>query len=168
MRELEEKSLHEYKPDPDYGKRLMISTKADQTDVRENVRAAKAILDTYPDTNIKIREHVRAYGVKNPEYEINDLIADRKGVMSEKGISDGFSKAIKQGCKAVIIDFDMHMSNRKIKYREVAKRLIWRYDDFESERIVRCYIIKNKKAICLEKHQLDKNTLVDLLKKLEP
>ena len=163
-----EELLHEYKPDPDYGKRLMVSTKADQTEVRENVRAAKAILDTYPDTNVKIREHVRAYGVKNPEYEIDDLIADRKGVMSEKGISDGFSKAIKQGCKAVIIDFDMHISNREIKYREVAKRLIWRYDDFESKRIVRCYIIKNKKAICLEKHQLDKNILVDLLKKLEP
>ena len=163
-----EELLHEYKPDPDYGKRLMVSTKADQTEVRENVRAAKAILDTYPDTNVKIREHVRAYGVKNPEYEFDDLIADRKGVMSEKGISDGFSKAIKQGCKAVIIDFDMHMSNREIKYREVAKRLIWRYDDFEGKRIVRCYIIKNKKAIYLEKHQLDKNILVDLLKKLEP
>ena len=60
------------------------------------------------------------------------------------------------------------MSNREIKYREVAKRLIWRYDDFESKRIVGCYIIKNKKAIYLEKHQLDKNILVDLLKKLEP
>ena len=42
-----EELLHEYKPDPDYGKRLMVSTKADQTEVRENVRAAKAILDTY-------------------------------------------------------------------------------------------------------------------------
>ena len=162
------KSLHEYNPDSDYGKRLMVSTKADQTEVIENVRAAKAILGTFPNTNIKIREHVRAYGVKNPEYEIDGLIADRKGVMSEKGISDGFSKAIKQGCKAVIIDFDMHMSEHEIKYREVAKRLIWRREDFESNRIVRCYIIKNKRAICLDKHQLDKNILMELLKKLEP
>ena len=162
------KSLHEYNPDSDYGKRLMVSTKADQTEVIENVRAAKAILGTFPNTNIKIREHVRAYGVKNPEYEIDGLTADRKGVMSEKGISDGFSKAIKQGCKAVIIDFDMHMSEREIKYREVAKRLIWRREDFESNRIVRCYIIKNKRAICLDKHQLDKNILMELLKKLEP
>ena len=167
-KEAVEKSLHEYNPDSDYGKRLMVSTKADQTEVIENVRAAKAILGTFPNTNIKIREHVRAYGVKNPEYEIDGLIADRKGVMSEKGISDGFSKAIKQGCKAVIIDFDMHMSEREIKYREVAKRLIWRREDFESNRIVRCYIIKNKRAICLDKHQLDKNILMELFKKLEP
>lgn len=143
-----EKKENEYKPDPDYGKRLMVSTKADQTEVRENVRAAKAILDTYPDTNIKIREHVRAYGVKNPEYEIDDLIADRKGIESPNGVASGFNKAIKQGCSVVVLDLDMHPDKfRQLPSIKLSSAINNRHLDFKNGTISECYVIYNDKAV---------------------
>ena len=47
------------------------------------------------------------FGHKNPEYTISEQIGDRKGVMSEKGITAGFKSAKKQGCKIVVIDLEL-------------------------------------------------------------
>ena len=97
-----------------YGNRLKISKDADKTEVQDNIRAAYAMLESFPEMVIKVRENVLEHGVKNPEYMINGLIADRKGIESPKGIQSGFKKAIKQGCQVVVIDLDMHMKDKKI------------------------------------------------------
>ena len=57
---------------------------ADASELEENLRAAKALLRAFPDMEIKIREHVLIENQPNPEYLINGLIADRKGIEGGK------------------------------------------------------------------------------------
>ena len=86
-----------YTSDPVYGDRLKIHATADKSELKDNKRAAEVILNDFPDANIKIRPHVLIHGVKNPEYEINGLIADRKGIRSENGVTAAFVAAKAQG-----------------------------------------------------------------------
>ena len=113
-----------------------------------------------------IRKHVNAVGVKNPEYIINGLIADRKGIQSEQGISNSFNRAIKQGCKAVVIDLDLHM--QRVNNKRLATHIQWRYSDFEQNLIEHCYVVLNGKAVDITKETLDKGTLIEALKRLKP
>ena len=97
---------------------------------------------------MQIRKHVYEDGVKNPEYLINDNIADRKGIESPNGVSSGFNKAIKQGCSIVVIDLDMHPD--KFKYLpsiKLASAINNRHMDFENGTISECYVIYNSKAV---------------------
>ena len=138
----------QYTIDKTYGERLKISIQADQTEVEENTRAAHSLLSSFPKMNIQIRKHVYADGVKNPEYLINDNIADRKGIESPNGVTSGFNKAIKQGCSVVVLDLDMHPD--KFKYlpsRKLASAINNRHMDFEDGIISECYIIYNNKAV---------------------
>ncbi len=92
-----------------YGDRLLISTRADQRELKSNIRAAYAILNSFPDVYIIINPHTISFGHKNPEYTIDQKLGDRKGIMSEKGVTAGFKSAKKQGCKVVVIDLDEHI-----------------------------------------------------------
>ena len=93
----------EYLLDEEFGERLLISVKADKSELDSNIRAARAILCSYYEVSIRINSHTYAFGHKNPEYTICEELGDRKGVMSERGITAGFKSAKKQGCK--IADF---------------------------------------------------------------
>lgn len=154
--------------DPVFGKRLQVSVQADRTEVDENVRAARAMLDSFPKMKIKIREHVMEKGVKNPEYSINGKLADRKGIESEAGITSAFRKAIRQGCRAVVIDLDMRMKGKTLKTRALAKFIDWRREDFESGVIRECYVIYKGRAVRLEKGDMGKENIQAVLKQLEP
>ena len=98
-----------YLEDEVYGQRLLISINADQRELQSNIRAARAILNSYDDINIIINAHTMSFGHKNPEYTINGQLGDRKGIMGEKGVTAGFKAAKKQGCKIVVIDLDEHI-----------------------------------------------------------
>lgn len=135
------------KPDKEYGQRLLISNEADMKELDDNVRAAKAILSSFPDEEIQIRRNVFIEGVKNPEYSINKLVADRKGIESENGVSAGFSQALKQGCSSVVIDLDMNMYEKKLNSWELAKHIQWRNQDFLTGKISSCYIVYHGKAV---------------------
>lgn len=154
--------------DPNYGKRLQTSIRADRTEIEENTRAAQALLASFPKMNVKIREHVLKEDVKNPEYSINGKLADRKGIMSEKGITSGFRKAIEQGCEVVIIDLDMHMKDKTLKVRDLARYIDWRRNDFESGTIKNCYVIYKGRAIKIGKTDMGRDKLQAILKQLEP
>ena len=99
----------EYLLDEEFGERLLISVKADKSELDSNIRAARAILCSYYEVSIRINSHTYAFGHKNPEYTIYEELGDRKGVMSERGITAGFKSAKKQGCKIVVIDLDEHV-----------------------------------------------------------
>lgn len=138
----------QYTTDKTYGKRLKISVQADQTEVKENTRAAHSLLSSFPEMNMQIRKHVYENGVKNPEYLINDNKADRKGIESPNGVASGFNKAIKQGCSVVVIDLDMHPN--KFKYLpsiKLASAINNRHMDFENGTVSECYVIYNDKAV---------------------
>jgi hypothetical protein len=154
--------------DPIYGERLKISTTADKTELKENRRGAYALLSSFPNMEILINRHQIMYKHKNPEYTINGLIADRKGIKSLNGISNGFTKAKKQGCSAVVIDLDMNMKNSKFSFKQLASKIKWRQNDFELGIIEECYVIFNGKAarISLE-HISSENGVLDELEKLK-
>lgn len=159
--------LRQYKADPVYGERLKISTFADKTELKENTRVAKALLESYPDISIIIREHILADGHKNPEYQINELIADRKGIESEKGIIAGFRKTIKQKCSAVVIDFDMNMKDKPLRTIELAQYIDGHKNDFVNGIIKECYVVYHEKAVKVTLWN-SRQDLMNQLEKLRP
>lgn len=155
--------------DKSFGKRLRISNCADKSELEDNLRAAKVLLRSFPGMEIKIREHIIADGLPNPEYLINGLIADRKGIMSEKGITAGFSKAIThQGCSCVVFDLDMHMAEKNINFAEIAKRIDWRRNEFNNGIIKECYILWQNRAVRIGAEHNTRPLILSALQKLKP
>lgn len=140
-----------YTLDDKFGERLKISNLADKTEVKENTRAAHALLSSFPNMGIQIRKHVFEDGVKNPEYLINEKVADRKGIESTNGIASGFKKAIKQGCEVVVLDLDMHPKRfEKFPSIKLSSGINNRYVDFKSGIIKECYVIYRNKAVLID------------------
>ena len=134
-----------------FGKRLLISNSADMSELEANLRGARSLLSSFPEMRIKIREHVMEELVKNPEYLINDLIGDRKGIGSESGVRSGFQKAIRQHCKVVILDLDMHPDKFKtLRTTKLARAIQGRYQDFVNGIIKECYVVFDNQAVCVD------------------
>ena len=134
-----------YYQDSEVGDRLMISSRADTRDLELNIKTARVILKDFPESNMTIRRHYTD-GRKNPEYEIDGLIADRKGVEGYKGITTGFRSGLEQGCKALVFDLDQHMGKYPVSSHKIANKIQGREDDFKTGRIIRCYIVYNGNA----------------------
>ena len=164
----EEIQQGKYERDAEFGDRLLVALEADKTELDENKRAAKALLRSFPEMRITIRKHSRVKGEKNAEYLIDDIIADRKGIKSPKGIQSGFKKAIEQECNAVVVDLDANMSDKKLPVSELAKYINWRKSDFESGRIVRCYVVYHNKAIVITPNHKDREAIKAEIEKLKP
>jgi hypothetical protein len=139
--------IEDFIVDEIYGKRLLISKQADQSELDENIRVARVLLRCFDDMNIRINEHLLVFGHKNPEYTINEKLGDRKGVESENGIKSAFRKAKEQGCQTVVLDFDMHMADNILKTKKIASGIYGRHEDFKSGSINECYVVHNNKAI---------------------
>ncbi len=160
---------NDYLQDLAFGERLLIHCDADKREVHKNILAACVILGTFLTTMIRIRPHRLEYGVKNPEYEIDGLLADRKGIESEKGIKWGFISAIKQGCKVVVIDLNDRMYSKPLRINTISKMIRWRRKDFEQGKILRCYIVYHCRAIVVENEDiLDLEQIRTIIKKLKP
>lgn len=145
--------------DSEFGKRLKISKMADASELEENLRAAKALLRAFPDMEIKIREHVLIENQPNPEYLINSLVADRKGIEGHNGTASGFNKAKKQGCRAVVLDLDMHPEKFKtIPTIKLASAINNRRVDFMNGDIEECYVVFNDNAVRIESSVVSDNS----------
>ena len=131
------------------GERLLISKRADQTELEDNIRVARVLLQCFDDMYIMINEHLLTIGHKNPEYTINGKLGDRKGVESENGIKSAFRKAKQQGCKIVVLDFDMHMSDSILKTRKIVSGLFGRHEDFNQGNLEECYVVHKSKAVVI-------------------
>jgi len=149
-----------------YGERLLISIRADQTELKDNVRVARVLLDCFNDMFIIINEHLLTIGHKNPEYTINGKLGDRKGVESENGIKSAFRKAKQQGCKVVVLDFDMHMSESILKTKKIVSGLFGRHEDFSQGNLEECYVVHNSRAVVVKAEDFaapDKETIKQLI-----
>lgn len=149
-----------------FGDRLLISVRADQTELNDNIRVAHVLLSCFDDMYIIINDHLLTIGHKNPEYTINGKLGDRKGVESENGIKSAFRKAKLQGCKVVILDFDMHMSESILKTKKIVSGLFGRHDDFTQGELDECYIVHNNKAVVVKSDAFavpDKETIKKLI-----
>jgi len=133
-----------------FGERLLISTRADQTELFDNLRVARVLLQNFEDMYIRINEHLLTIGHKNPEYTINGKLGDRKGIESENGIKSAFRKAKQQGCKVVVLDFDMHMSESILKTKKIVSGLFGRHEDFFLGFLDECYVVHNSKAVVIK------------------
>lgn len=142
---------------------LKINVFADKKEIAGNVRTGRILAK---DNDVKIRPHV--LGEKNPEYEINELIADAKRIEKYNGVGYGFSKAIAQGCKAVIIDLDKNFSNRNINIHKLARKITWRKDDFASGRIVECYVVYKGKYVVIKEEDILMDKTYTILQKIKP
>ena len=150
-----------------YGERLLISVRADQTELNDNIRVARVLLRCFDDMYIRINEHLLVIGHKNPEYTINGKLGDRKGVESENGIKSAFRKAKQQGCKVVVLDFDMHMSESILKTKKIVSGLFGRHEDFSEGSLEECYVVHNSKAVVVNADAFsapDKETIKQLIK----
>lgn len=163
-----------YIKDKEYGDRLLISKIADKSELDDNIRAAKALLRSFPEMEMAIRGHILKHNVSNPEYLINGLVADRKGIESEKGIASGFNKAMKQGCKIVVVDLDMHPEKFPIlRTRKLSSEINNRHADFEEGKIKECYVIFKGKAVrigadvFLEKQKRPQKQICSILEKIK-
>lgn len=149
-----------------YGERLLISVRADQTELDDNIRVARVMLSCFADMYIIINEHLLTIGHKNPEYTINGKLGDRKGIESENGIKSAFRKAKQQGCKVVVLDFDMHMSESILKTKKIASGLFGRHEDFSQGTLDECYVVHNNKAVVIKSEAFavpDKETIKQLI-----
>lgn len=160
---MEEKRFY---PDSVYGERLMISVNADQTELADNIRVARVLLSCFANMYILINEHLLTIGHKNPEYTINGKLGDRKGVESENGIKAAFRKAKKQGCKTVVLDFDMHLADSVLKTRKIVSGLLGRREDFIDGSLDECYIVHQSQAVVVEASayaSIDKDTIKQII-----
>lgn len=155
-----------FEKDTEFGDRLLISKNADTRELKSNVRAAKAILNSYPDTYIIINAHSYIIGKKNPEYTIDGFLGDRKGILTEKGITAGFKSAKKQGCKIVVIDLDEHVA--MLRPYELSKYISRRKADFDNEMIYSCYIVFNGEAVAVNASEQSRKSIESVLETLKP
>lgn len=139
----------EYYEDTEYGKRLLIHKDADLSELEDNLRAARSILKCFPNTYIEINAHRIILNEKNPEYTIDRLIGDRKGIMSERGVRSSFEKGKKQGCKAIVLDLDKHLSMFRLHTIRLSKEIYFRQRDFREGLIERCYVVYRGNAACI-------------------
>lgn len=160
------KENKEFIQDEIFAERLLISVRADQTELDDNIRVARVLLSSFDDMFILINEHLFTIGHKNPEYTINGKLGDRKGVESENGIKSAFRKAKQQGCKVVVLDFDMHMSESILKTKKIVSGLLGRHEDFCQGTLDECYVVHNSKAVVVKSEFFtapDKDTIKQLI-----
>lgn len=134
-----------------WGDRLIIHPKADGNEIEDNVRAAEALLNSFPDMRITIREHLIINHHKNPEYEIDGKIGDRKGIKGHKGVANAFLSAKEQGCSVVVIDFDKRMKKNYLPTIKLSGSLFNRQQDFRNGNISECYVVYKGRAVLVDK-----------------
>ncbi len=159
-------STTDYIEDEVYGQRLLISVNADQRELLSNIRAARAILNSFADVTICINAHTMSFGHKNPEYTIDGQLGDRKGIMGEKGITAGFKAAKKQGCKIVVIDLDEHIL--QVRSFELSKYISRRKADFVSGMIASCYVVFGGEAVVVNACVQTRQEIMSVIEQLNP
>lgn len=165
---LEHYEHNEYYTDKPSKGRLTVSFIADDKDLADNVRAARAILDSFEDAKVVIRPDYRECnmpGHKNPEYRIDGLVADRKGIKGEKGVSAAFASAIEQGCECVVIDLDANL--KRLNINRLSQYIYWRRNDFTQGIIKQCIVVFENRCVKIDVGAGTKDAIKEILKKLE-
>ena len=65
-------------------------------------------------------------------------------------LKSAFRKAKLQGCKVVVLDFDMHMSESILKTKKIVSGLFGRHEDFTQGALDECYVVHNSKAVVVK------------------
>lgn len=109
-------------------------------------------------SEIRLRYHIGIDGVKNPDYEINGLIADLKENRG-KGVSSSIGSAIKQGCEVIVFHmrsespYNTHSELVSKVYRDLIARV---KDGLDPKTIKHIYIIDKAEDVHLVDIKLPK------------
>lgn len=152
--------------DDEFGSRLLISRDADQTELEENIRAARSILRSFEEVEIIINPHRIEFMHRNPEYTIDKMQGDRKGIEGEQGVTNAFQKALKQNCEVIVLDLDHRL--KRIKSFELSKYIVRRKENFKRGAIKRCYVVFGNRAIVLTAEHNTRESIMEQIKQLEP
>ena len=101
-----------------------------------------------------------------PKDFIEDEIYGQRLLISVNGIKSAFRKAKLQGCKVVVLDFDMHMSESILKTKKIVSGLFGRHEDFTEGELDECYIVHNRKAVVVKSDAFtapDKETIKQII-----
>ncbi|WP_329804396.1 phage minor head protein [Flavobacterium facile] len=85
---------------------LEVSTWSDLKDFEINIKNAKLVV-AHLSLDIKMRPHSEIKNLKNPEYSINDKIADLK-IPIGKGYKNILKKAAEQRCEYVVVSLELN------------------------------------------------------------
>lgn len=150
-------------------KKVFVSPFADDKDLIPNVETAMVIVDKLG-IDVKIRAHIDSNivkGHKNPEYEINGKIADRKEVSSYTSIRSNLDTARKQGNQSIVYDITNFKNWNSYK---ITKNLKGKILNFKNKNwLHEIYFINGNKAIYFTKDELmnDFDKVFKLFKQLQ-
>ncbi|WP_285826507.1 DUF935 family protein [Bacteroides acidifaciens] len=150
-----------YHSDPE--SKVMISDFADPKDLAKNVESARVIAKELK-MKVKIRPHINEDGVKNPEYLIDEKLADLKNITSLGGIRNGLKSSCKQECEYTVFNLD--------GLQEFVPEEVWRKlngvlnKDFHYAHMEMIFI-KGAKAVHLTWDDVRGGKSIDLLKRLQ-
>ena len=149
---------------------VQVSPYADKKDLEKNIATAKIIADELG-KNINIRPHLDSniVQIKNPEYEINGLVADRKEASSYTSIKSHLDKVKKQinGANAQKGSVVFDITNfEDWKSQDITKNLKGKIMSFKNSNwLEEIYFIHQNKAITFTREELLTNYL-EVIKKL--
>lgn len=150
-------------------KKVFVSPFADDKDLIPNVETAMVIVDKLG-IDVKIRAHIDSNivkGHKNPEYEINGKIADRKEVSSYTSIRSNLDTARKQGNQSIVYDIT---NFKNWNAYEITKNLKGKIMNFKNKNWLHdIYLVNGNKAISFTKDELlnDFDKVFKLFKQLQ-
>lgn len=151
-----------YHRDPE--SKVMISDFADPKDLVKNVESARVISKEL-NMKIKIRPHINEDGIKNPEYLINEKLADLKNIQGLGGIKNGLDSSRKQQCEFTVFNLDAFES---IKPEMVQNKLNGIYklygDKFSGQQMIFIY---SGKAVKVSWKDVKTGKVTELLKELQ-
>lgn len=158
-----------YMQDPKYSK-LKVNQLAHIREVDENITTARTILDSIGEIKgMLIRPHTEAHGVSNPEYVINNVLADAKRIKTVNGIKDGISKASKQGCKYVVFDLNKHFDKNIPLDTKIIEEILSKKALTKEARKMKGYIfVFGNQAVLINSKVAKTGNFENLLKKLRP
>ena len=149
---------------------VQVSPYADKKDLEKNISTAKIIANELG-KNVNIRPHLDSniVQIKNPEYEINGLVADRKEASSYTSIKSHLDKVKKQineaNAQKGSVVFDI-TNFEDWKSQDITKNLKGKIMSFKNNNwLEEIYFVHQSKAITFTKEELLTNYL-EVIKKL--
>ena len=146
---------------------VKVSPFADESDLDKNLKSAIVIADNLG-VSMNIRPHLEIQNHKNPEYEINSKIADRKETSSYTSVKSNLGKAKEQGAEIVVFDLSDFKNWEAIGVVRSLKGKILSYNNREWLKEV--FFIYGNKAISFTIKELmtDFDKVTTRLKAIEP
>ena len=146
---------------------VKVSPFADESDLAKNIKSAIVIADNLR-VSVNIRPHLEIQNHKNPEYEINSKIADRKETSSYTSVKSNLGKAKEQGAEIVVFDLSNFKNWEAIGVVRSLKGKILSYNNREWLKEV--FFIYGNKAISFTIKELmtDFDKVTTRLKAIEP